>query len=874
MANIVKHSRGTIFKKESPKLAKSSMKISSSKQNINHPSPQKTYSPQKKMSNNNYDITKKIENIKTNKSNIIDPKTYISTLKNEINNLQDDNPENRKYALNIYARIYEIIKEFELKLDNDTINNLNNIYNTLKNPTTGIVWNNVLIITNNILDNMAELQNKKEQLERKQTKESLRMKQKEEEFEKITRENNERLIRESPKEKKSTTKKTKPIKKSFTEQYAYNVVNKNSQKLLKSSSEEQAKQLAMITQTSPKSLSEKQAMQLALSVHNPIKKSQLSSEDIAKRLALTVQKPKKSSSEDIAKQLALTVQKPKKSSSEDVAKQLALSVHPISKSSSENAAKQLSFSLNPQTLEEQLLSKSAEEQALSEIKQNKQLMLPPSKIMALSPPQLSLSLNNINKLTQEIINEFSTVTGGINNEIISIQTIIDKILLLNNLLDQYDSKNYYIETKLLKGFEMVNTTSITSTIKSYFNILEFSVKEINKLIRFKLSAPKRIIYLENKLSTLKSNHNIKYFQIHVSTIETIINNIKLELDDPTFFYKALTYKKVKDSFINVNKYYGELKKIMDNPSKKNPESANNELTEIIKKLNLYPPINEYNIDTLKESYDDIIQLTTINLKELEKSKNEINIFLKTPNLDPTQAKIYYYKLFQTKQMLAKLMETLQHKKYIDYNVDFSPDISYLAEDSNSNQLMNKIIDPLIISINQSASQSDVTKIKEYIDNIENNSPGKWVNFSIIYQKIYNITRNKIRIFLKHYLLIKILGLYDYRKDWIKPSDIFYETADKTMDEIGEPPIDEIIINVFINKDIQEALESLRSTDIEISKMFKEYKDVKGMEELFKNLLVMQFNNFVIKIRPYCGGAGWNIFMDRFVGVFNKKLEGL
>ena len=57
-------------------------------------------------------------------------------------------------------------------------------------------------------------------------------------------------------------------------------------------------------------------------------------------------------------------------------------------------------------------------------------------------------------------------------------------------------------------------------------------------------------------------------------------------------------------------------------------------------------------------------------------------------------------------------------------------------------------------------------------------------------------------------------------------------------------------------------------------MFKEYKDVKGMEELFKNLLVMQFNKFVIKIRPYCGGAGWNIFMDRFVGVFNKKLEGL
>jgi hypothetical protein len=265
------------------------------------------------------------------------------------------------------------------------------------------------------------------------------------------------------------------------------------------------------------------------------------------------------------------------------------------------------------------------------------------------------------------------------------------------------------------------------------------------------------------------------------------------------------------------------------------------------------------------AYDEITKLVNQLLLKLNDSKQKVNIFLKSGKQDQAQAIKYHEEMSQVKNMLEDLVESLVYNKYVDTEINFVPDATYLKYDDDDNVNINRALDPLIKSY-------DVDKIKNYILNINSEDGEKWVIFTIIYQKLNNIIKDQIRILLKHFLLVKMLGLYDYKKDF--DNKTFEESAEETMNEMGEPYIDEIIVKVLTDDSIKKPLESLRRTDVEITKLFRNYKNVGGIDELFKNLLQTQFNTFIIKIKPYCQGSAFGTFIDKFVGVFNKKLGSM
>jgi hypothetical protein len=205
-----------------------------------------------------------------------------------------------------------------------------------------------------------------------------------------------------------------------------------------------------------------------------------------------------------------------------------------------------------------------------------------------------------------------------------------------------------------------------------------------------------------------------------------------------------------------------------------------------------------------------------------------------------------------KQQLTKLIETLKYKKYMDYNVTVKNDINNLITTSTQDIEMNKI-DVFIKS-------NDIEQSKKFIEQINSDDNDKWTKFSILYQKIHgNRTLTQI-------LLIKMMGWTDYH------FMNFYDIGNTILSEIGESNMDTIIIDILTNDKIKMSLEALRKDDVKLIKMYDMYDNKKEFGRLLKNLLLVQLNNFVIKMKPYCWGMCWGKFIDKIIEVSNDKIN--
>ena len=241
--------------------------------------------------------------------------------------------------------------------------------------------------------------------------------------------------------------------------------------------------------------------------------------------------------------------------------------------------------------------------------------------------------------------------------------------------------------------------------------------------------------------------------------------------------------------------------------------------------------------------DEIDKLTSIIMDSFSSSTSETD-----------KAKI--------KQNLLTLNDTIN-----SYNTDTTKsDVDRLTTTSDQNKEINKID---IFFKNNNGEE-----IKKFIDNINSNKSDKWEKFSIIYQKIFKMPMNKVRIDLKQHLLIKMLGLTDYGDKFRVSTIFFYNVAKKTLNGNGEFITDKIIVNILTNKNVQASLESLRETDVNLVKLLDDYDNKDNLNELFKNLLLLQFDSFINEMKPHCWEDCWNEFINKFTILFNKNLKNI
>jgi len=852
------------------------------------------------------------------RADIVTPLQYINNLKKTFDKLQNGSDENIEKAITIYDKIIEFIAELKLELNIKTEPKINEIYNILKKKEN-IQWNEVLSNTDNIFEGIITSQKAKESSIKVGKKKEQDAIQKEKDKKKIFRDVSKRTRQERAELdldlEKEAIKNIDVIlepqlesQEQFKERRAREIKSK------------EEKNLSNISKSRP--------------LPTPKKKERLSGESSISSSPVSISSPQSlTSQEDMAESLIssdsitppgqittqITTQSPTLSlqsltSQEDMAESLISSdtITPpgqITIQSPTLSEQDAESSITPYTqlaliekkpqilpfsgdsthspLEQQILDKAiAEQQAKTKqiVPVTKPIPKPPSKTMkSLPAPTLksqTQTLDTINILTQQIDHSFSTITGDLANQERAMSNIIQNIIKLNDELDAYHLKNNRIEKKL----EIVEINTMTKEqLEKHFIILKRLVNKLNRLVKFKTLLPKLISNFENKINRkLKTNPHINAFDEQLKIIGTNIAMIKDKLLQPINSESIIEYDDIYKLWLATNKHYKLLKNYLKQVSQNKPAHIlNKELHNIITSGKIYQ-IFDVNKDTMMMEYDEITNLVNELLAKLTQSKTQVTKFLASGNPDQTQAVKYYQEMLEVKKLLENLVDSLAYNKYTDADIDFPVDETYFEYDGDDNENMNRELDPVIKTINETAltvvPQNQLDIIKNYIMRINSEDDGKWIIFTIIYQKFDNIIYDAIRILLKHFLLIKMMGLYDYKKEFEKhgqqlenPSDIFYKTAEKTMDEMGEPYVDDIIRRTLTNKDIQKTLESLRKTDVEITNLFKNYRNVNGVNELFKNLLQMQFNTFIIKIRPYCWGVAWGAFIDKFVWVFNEKL---
>jgi hypothetical protein len=830
--------------------------------------------------------------------------------------------------------------KLDANTENKINDKINDTYNKLIDKNNKPVWSDILENTDNILDAIITAQRTKERNLRESSKKEKKSKEIKKEKKQIFKESEERTKKEreeldaerninvqffptlgTSSEEYEPTKTLKERKQKRTDMYtAPQFIPSKSEleeeikkRRAKEKESKKEKKLTNISGSRPlltHQIQEKAAEDLisespisisSISLISPTHfksqeeaaESSISSEPIQQLGVITTQTP--TTQEDIAESLIssetitppgqITIQSPTLSEQDAESSitpytQLALI---------EKKPQILPFSGEPvqSPLEQQILDKAiAEQQAKTKqiVPVTKSIPKPPSKPMKSLPAPTSKfrtrTLDTINILTQQIDHSFSTITGDMVNQEKAMSNIIQNIIKLNDELDIYHLKNNRIEKKL----EIVEINTMTKEqLEKHFVILKRLVNKLNRLVKFKMLLPKLISNFENKINRkLKTNPHINAFDEQLKIIETNIEMIKDKLSQPINSESIIEYDDIYKLWLATNKHYKLLKNYLKQVSQNKPAHIlNKELHNIITSGKIYQ-IFDVNKDTMMMEYDEITNLVNELLAKLTQSKTQVTKFLASGNPDQTQAVKYYQEMLEVKNLLENLVDSLAYNKYTDADIDFPVDETYFEYDGDDNENMNRELDPVIKIINETAltvvPQNQLDIIKNYIMGINSESEEKWIIFTIIYQKFDNIIYDAIRILLKHFLLIKMMGLYDYKKEFEKhgpqlenPSDIFYKTAEKTMDEMGEPYVDDIIRRTLTNKDIQKTLESLRKTDVEITNLFKSYRNVNGINELFKNLLQMQFNTFIIKIRPYCWGVAWGAFIDKFVWVFNEKL---
>ncbi len=514
--------------------------------------------------------------------------------------------------------------------------------------------------------------------------------------------------------------------------------------------------------------------------------------------------------------------------------------------------------INPQ--ENQLIKTVTGEQKMHfNIPSKQKPILTPTIV---KPKLTNIKIDDLSNLSREIFNDFPSITGNENNKRIVIQTIKNKLLKLNDMLESYEAKEHNMEIELGKDMSDKSVNDIKYILNKNFKILERLVKIIRKLMRDNFIFNKNVRILKNKINILQQNENNNIFSDNFKTINFYLNIVKEELNKPIMAYMTNSYVNIARIIDDANTHHDLIEFYLNKP---NPNDNIGKLDLDVKEANLYSHIIVNN-NTLRLLYDDVSESINKVATELERSKKEITIFLKDKEPNPIDAEIYNFKLLQIKNQLDTFMDILIHKKYMDYNINTKNNINRLETTPNEDSEMNKI--------DKYISSDDINGIKIFINNIDSNNKNKWKNYSIIYQKIYKIKNSNIRQDAKRHLFIRMPGWNDPKnyEGYEQPINLFYEIAEKTLDQSGEPSVDDIIIDILLNKKIQESLEGLRNIDVKLVKLFKQYGDQNNFDRLFKNLMLLQFNNFIGKMRIYCEGIYWGVFIDKFTDVFNEKME--
>ncbi len=478
------------------------------------------------------------------------------------------------------------------------------------------------------------------------------------------------------------------------------------------------------------------------------------------------------------------------------------------------------------------------------------------------PKITDVKINDLNNLVREISNDFPSITGDEHNKRTIVNTITNKLSTLNDMLESYEAKEHNMEIELNESMSNRSVNDIKYILDKNFKILRRLVKIIGKLMGDNFIFSKNVTILKDKINTLQQNENSKFFSENFGTIDFYINMIREELNKPIKAYMTNSYINVARIIDDANTHVELIDLYLNKP---NPSSNVGKLDLDVEKAKLYTHVIIDN-KTLQISYNEVSNLIQKVATELEKSKKEITLFLKDKEPNPIDAEIYNFKLLQIKNQLDTFMDILIHKKYMDYNINTKNNINRLETKPNQDFEMN-VIDKYI-------SNGDINGIKTFISNIDSDNKNKWENYSIIYQKISKIKDSDIRQAAKRHLFIRMPGWNDPKnyEGYEQPINLFYEVAEKTLEQSGEPSVDDIIIDILLNKKIQKSLEGLRNIDVKMVELFKQYGDQTNFDRLFTNLMLLQFNNFITKMRIYCGENNWGEFIGKFTDTFNEKME--
>ncbi len=478
------------------------------------------------------------------------------------------------------------------------------------------------------------------------------------------------------------------------------------------------------------------------------------------------------------------------------------------------------------------------------------------------PKITDVKINELNKLVREISNDFPSITGDEHNKRVVTDIITNKLSTLNDMLESYEAKEHNMEIELNENMFNRSVNDIKYILDKNFKILRRLVKIIGKLMGDNFIFSKNVTILKDKINTLQQNENSKFFRENFGTIDFYINMVREELNKPIKAYMTNSYVNVARIIDDANTHIDLMDLYLNKP---NPSTNVGKLDLDVEEAKLYTHVIVDN-KTLQISYNEVSNLIQKVATELEKSKKEITLFLKDKEPNPIDAEIYNFKLLQIKNQLDTFMDILIHKKYMDYGIDTKNNINRLETIPNEDINMNKFD----ININN----GDINGMKNFINNIDSNDINKWKKYSIIYQKIAKITDSNIRQIMKRHLFIRMPGWNDPAnyKGYERPIGIFYDIAEKTLEQSGEPSIDNIIIDILLSKKIQESLEGLRNIDVKMVELFKQYGDQTNFDRLFTNLMLLQFNNFITKMRIYCGENNWGEFIGKFTDTFNEKME--
>ena len=542
-----------------------------------------------------------------------------------------------------------------------------------------------------------------------------------------------------------------------------------------------------------------------------------------------------------------------------------------------------------------------------------------TKQLTIPKPKKSITINEINKMIKEILNDFSSITGDNQNKKMAISNITHKLLILNDTLENYDEKDNTLDISLKQDMTNKSIDEISDILKNYSRQLEEKIYRIHILLTNKQKLNDKIKILEDDIKSIQydySNHNI--FNKHFDIINVHITKMKQDLQISIENHSTELQKDI-DRLSADTQIYLELIELY-----LSKEYTKNIITEFENKLVEYNLYSNTSPD-IKQIGDDLEKSFNIMVKEKEELKKDIVNHLNTKQTDNKNTQFYYYKLRELTTELDIMRKIITKKTNTDKGIMVKKDKNSLP------RIPNNIGNEIIIN---NLDIANIGNIKKFIDKIDNNNIKKWNYYTIIYLKLIKIIDVMIRKEAKIYLFTKITGWNDNKsffetsripkrekeslkhkeqekiterkegkekrekgkekeigeatrpfsipKIYIKEEeeeeekepknmyDEFYEIVENTLGESGEPEIDDIIIDILTNKNIQNSLEGLRKIDEDLEKLFIKYREHNDFNRLFKNLLILQFNNFIKKMGVYC----WGDFIDRFTLALNRKMENL